>query len=172
MPELLAIYNEAILTTTATYDTEPESLAQRRAWLDARRAQLMPVLVAEREGVLLGFAALAPHSAKPGYRHTVMDSVYVGSASRGLGVGTLLLGALLRRARELGAHVVIASVDAENEPSLRLHRKLGFRKVAHLHEVGWKFGRWLDVVYLQLTLPQEEASSRYARRAPARRATA
>jgi len=173
LPGILLIYNDAILRTTATYDTEPETLVQRATSLRERRAQHMPVLVAHAaDGAILGFAALAPHSAKPGYRHTMMNSVYVASEARGLGIGTLLLAELLRRAREVGAHVVIASIDAENEASLKLHRKLGFRKVAHLHEVGWKFGRWLDVVYMQLTLPDEAPMSKYTRRAPVRRASA
>lgn len=188
LPGILAIYNDAILNTTATYDTEPETLAQRAAWLQERRAQHMPILVAvansssredaagghvgKRDATIVGFAALSPHSAKPGYRHTVMNSVYVAPDARGLGLGTLLLTELLRRAREIGAHVVIASIDAENEASLKLHRKLGFRKVAHLHEVGWKFGRWLDVVYMQLTIPEEGPMSKYARRAAVRKASA
>lgn len=172
LPDILAIYNDAVLTTTATYDTEPERLEQRAAWLAERRAAHMPVLVAELGGRVLGFAALSPHSAKPGYRRTVANTVYVASGARGLGIGTLLLTALVRRARETGAHVVLASIDAENEASLRLHRKLGFRKVAHLHEVGHKFGRWLDVVILQLTLPEEAPPSKYARRAAPRSATA
>lgn len=161
LPAILEIYNDAILNTTATYDTEPETLDQRAAWLAERRARGMPVLVAEVKGRVVGFAALTPHSAKPGYRHTAMNSVYVEPAARGQGVGRALLAALVRRAREIGVHVIIASIDAENEASLLLHRELGFRKVAHLHEVGWKFGRWLDVVYLQLTIPQEDPLPRH-----------
>ena len=172
LPEILAIYNDAVLHTTATYDTEPESLAQRAAWLHERRARHLPVLVAELGGRIAGFAALSPHSAKPGYRHTTANSVYVSPDARGRGIGTALLAALVRRAHEAGVHVILASIDAENEASLKLHRKLGFRKVAHLHEVGHKFGRWLDVVYMQLTLPEEAPPSKYARRAAPRSASA
>jgi phosphinothricin acetyltransferase len=168
LPAILAIYNDAVLTTTATYDTEPETLEKRAAWLAERRAQHLPVLVAGSRGIVVGFAALSAYSAKPGYKRTLSDTVYVAPAARGEGIGTALLGALLRRAREGGAHVVLASIDAENRASLALHRAAGFRKVAHLHEVGWKFGRWLDVVTMQLILPEDEPMSRYARRAPTR----
>jgi phosphinothricin acetyltransferase len=164
LPAILAIYNDAVLTTTATYDTQPESPDARAAWLRERRAQHMPVLVADIRGEVVGFAALAPHSAKPGYARTLANSVYVAPGARGEGVGTALLAALVRRAREIGAHVILASIDAENLASIALHRNAGFRKVAHLHEVGWKFGRWLDVVTMQLILPDDEPLSKFARR--------
>ncbi|HUR68395.1 MAG TPA: GNAT family N-acetyltransferase [Candidatus Thermoplasmatota archaeon] len=168
LPAILAIYNDAVLTTTATYDTEPEPLAKRASWLADRRAQHMPVLVAVSKDSVVGFAALSPYSPKPGYRHTVSNTVYVAAGARGEGIGTALLAALVRRAREMGAHVILASIDAENLASVALHRSAGFRKVAHFHEVGHKFGRWLDVVHMQLTLDEPEPLSKYARRAPSR----
>lgn len=156
IPALLAIYNEAVLTTTATYDIEPQSIDARRAWFEERRAQGLPVFVAERGGRVVGWSALNPFRPRPGYRFTVENSVYVAGDARGQGVGAALLPPLVERARALGCHAIIAGIDAANDASLRLHARHGFEKVAHLKEVGWKFGRWLDVVYLQLTLPRED----------------
>lgn len=149
---ILAIFNEAILTTTATYDYEPQSLESRLAWLEDHWKRDLPVLVAEVEGAVVGWASLNLHRDKPGYARTLEDSVYVGSAARGMGVGTALLRDLVAVARCRGIHVVIAGIDAENEASLRLHRRAGFTDAGRFREVGWKFGRWLDVIYLQITL--------------------
>lgn len=156
LPAILAIYNEAVLTTTATYDLEPQSLGARRAWFEERRAQRFPVLVAEVDGRLVGWGALNPFRPRAGYRYTAENSVYVAEGSRGMGVGGALMPPLIEAARGLGLHAVIAAIDVANEASLRLHARFGFEQVGHLKEVGWKFGRWLDVAYLQLTLPRDD----------------
>lgn len=158
VPAILAVYNEAVLTTTATYDYEPQPFEARLAWFHDRQQRGLPVLVAEEAGAVLGWAALNPHREKPGYLRTVENSVYIAEKARGRGVGRMLLAALVQEARRLHLHVILAGVDAENEASLRLHQRFGFVEAGRFRQVGWKFGRWLDVVYLQLTLPASEGS--------------
>ena len=146
---LVAIYNEVIATSTAIYSNTPVSLADRRQWWQARLAAGYPVLTARDAAGVAGFASFGDFRAWPGYRFTVEHSVHVRADGRGRGVGTLLVRALLPRAAALGKHVMIAGVDAANAASIRFHERLGFEKSGHLREVGYKFDRWLDLVFLQ-----------------------
>jgi phosphinothricin acetyltransferase len=150
LPGLLAIYNDVIATSTAIYTEAPASLDDRRAWLENRRAQGFPVLVAAEDAEVLGFSSFGEwRGAWPGYRYTVEHSVHVRADCRGQGLGRRLVEALFPLAQDLGKHVMIASVDADNAASLRFHERLGFAQVAHFREVGHKFGHWLDLVFLQ-----------------------
>ncbi len=149
---LLAIYNEVIATSTAIYSNEPVTLEDRRQWWRARTAQGYPVLVVRDARGVAGFATFGDFRAWPGYRFTVEHSVHVRADGRGRGIGTLLVQALLPRAAALRKHVMIAGVDAANAASIRFHERLGFKKSGHLHEVGYKFERWLDLVFLQRTI--------------------
>jgi phosphinothricin acetyltransferase len=152
LPAILAIYNDAVLHTTASYDLEPVSMADRAAWMAGHEGRGEPVIVAELGGQVVGFGAYGPFRAKPGYRFTVEHSVYVSAERRGQRIGRLLLEPLIDHARAAGKHAMIAGVDATNEASLRLHRACGFVEVARFPQVGHKFGRWLDLVCLQLLL--------------------
>ena len=149
---ILAIYNDAVLTTTAVYDYTPRSPEQQAAWFRAKREQNLPVLVAEDGGAVVGFASYGPFRPWPAYLYSVENSLYMAPAQRGRGIGSLLLPALIRRAADRGLHTMIAGIDAANEASLRLHAKFGFERVAQFREVGWKFERWLDLAFLQLML--------------------
>jgi phosphinothricin acetyltransferase len=153
LPGILAIYNHVILTSTAVYMDEPVALEDRAAWLAAREARGFPVLVAAEAGEVLGFASYGEwRGAFPGYRHSVEHSVHVRDGLRGRGVGRALMEALIPLAQGQGMHVMLGAVDAANEGSLRFHERLGFARVAHFHEVGRKFGRWLDLVFVQRLL--------------------
>jgi phosphinothricin acetyltransferase len=152
LPAILAIYNEVIATSTAIYADDPVTLADRKAWLEARRSQGYPVLAAEIEGEVAGFASFGDFRAWPGYRFTVEHSIHVRADCRGQGVGKELMLALVPRASAAGKHVLIGGVDAANQASIRFHECLGFSQVAHFHEVGFKFGRWLDLVFLERIL--------------------
>lgn len=154
VPAILAIYNHAVLHTTASYDLEPQALETRLAWFDARRQEGWLVLVAEQGGSVVGWSTYGRFRDKPGYRHSVEHSVYVAPDVHGRGLGTALMRPLIEQARQDGHHVMIAGVDADNAGSLRFHERLGFVPVAHFRQVGHKFGRWLDLVFLQLTLEQ------------------
>jgi len=153
IPGILAIYNDAVLHTTASYDYEPTTLEARTAWYEAHMQQRMPIFVAEDGGAIVGWSALHPYHPRIGYRYTVENSVYVAAERRGQGIGRTLLAPLIARARELGIHALIAAIDADNATSIRLHARFGFVQVGQLKEVGYKFDRWLDVIFMQLLLP-------------------
>ena len=152
VPGILAIYNDVIATSTAVYRDDPASLDDRQQWLNARRAQSYPILVAAGDSAIVGFASYGDFRAWPGYRFSVEHTVHIHADERGRGVGTMLMQALIQRAIEQHKHVMIGGVDADNEPSLRFHERLGFVRAAHLRQVGFKFGRWLDLVFVQRIL--------------------
>lgn len=149
---MLAIYNDVLATSTSIFSDVKRTPAEQSAWFDERRKQDRPVLVACREGEVVGYASYGPFRTWPGYRHTVENSIYLTPNARGHGIGTTLLAALLRRAQQQRLHAVIAGIDGDNLGSMRLHEKLGFTKVAQLKEVGRKFDRWLDLVFYQRLL--------------------
>ena len=149
LPDITDIYNEAILTTNATFDVEPKSLEDRRAWF-AHHAGRYGVLVAEEDSRILGWGSLSTLGSRPGWRYSVEDSVYVRVSDRGRGVGGALLDRLVVEARRLGFHAVVARIVSCNEPSVKLHARLGFQMVGTWREVGWKFDSWLDLVIMEL----------------------
>ena len=153
----LAIYNDVVATSTAIYRDEPMAFDEYEQWWRTRVAQGYPVLVAVSDDAVVGYATFGDFRAWPGYRFTVEHSVHVRSDQRGLGVGSQLLRALIERATQLGKHVMIAGVDADNAASIRFHERLGFESAAHLRQVGFKFGRWLDTVYMQRGLGDRPA---------------
>ena len=159
LPRILDITNDAILKTTAVWSREPTTLDARRQWLTDRTGRGCPVLVAEAGGGVVGFASYGDFRPWDGYRHTVEHSIYVDAAARGRGIGSALLSALIARAELAGKHVMVAGIDGENAVSIRLHQRHGFEKTGHLHEVGRKFGRWLDLVFMQRTLGGAAAGS-------------
>jgi L-amino acid N-acyltransferase len=152
LPGMLAIYNDVVATSTAIYRDDPMPANEYQAWWRTRTGQRYPVLVAAAGPDVLGVASFGDFRAWPGYRFTVEHSVHVRADQRGRGIGAHLVQALIHRAEQRGKHVMIAGVDADNAASLRFHARLGFERVAHFREVGFKFGRWLDLVFLQRTL--------------------
>jgi L-amino acid N-acyltransferase len=155
LPAMLDIYNDLIATTTAIYRDDPTTLEERASWWRGRITAGYPVIVAEDDGVVVGYASFGDFRAWPGYRFTVEHSVYARKDRRGGGIGGTLMKELIQRARTMGKHIMIAGVDAENAASLRFHERLGFERVAHFRQVGFKFGRWLDLIFLQLTLDDD-----------------
>lgn len=149
---IVAITNDAILTSTANWNLRPVTVEQRLGWMEERRAGGYPVLVAERDGEIAGFASFGQFRPFEGYLHTVEHGIYVARTARRRGVGTALLGALVERAGAFGAHVMVAGIEARNEASLALHARFGFVRVGLMPEVGRKFDRWLDLVLMQKIL--------------------
>lgn len=148
---ITSLLNHYIATSTCNYDVEPLDEEDRRRWL----AGLGPRHVAticELDGRAAGFGALGPFRSKAGYAHTVEHSVYVVPEMHRRGVGSAILADLIQRARALGHHAMIGGISADQEASLELHRRHGFREVGRLPEVGRKFDRWLDVVFMELLL--------------------
>jgi len=159
---ITAIYNDAVTRTTAIWNDSTVDHANRVAWLRDRQKAGYPVLVAIGDDeFVLGYASFGDWRAFDGYRHTVEHSVYVRSDQRGKGIGRALMEALIVRARSIGKHVMVAGIEANNADSIQLHEKLGFEHVGHLKEVGMKFGAWLDLAFMELTLdarPSPEAA--------------
>lgn len=152
---ITAIYNDAVENTTAIWNATRVDVANREAWLADRERAGYPVLVAvDGDGAVLGYASFGDWRAWEGYRHTVEHSVYVRADQRGKGIGKALMLALIERARSLGKHVMVAGIEAGNAGSIALHEKLGFEAVGLLKQVGMKFGSWLDLAFLQLTLDE------------------
>lgn len=150
---ITAIYNDAVRTTTAIWNETVVDLADRGRWFAARRGAGHPILVATDEtGRVVGYATYGDWRAFDGYRHTVEHSVYVARTARGQGVGEALMRELIARARAARKHAMVAGIEAGNAVSIRLHEKLGFVAVGLLPQVGCKFGRWLDLAFLQLLL--------------------
>jgi phosphinothricin acetyltransferase len=148
---ITAIYNQAVADTTASFDLEPRSTEDRMTWF-ANHGPRHPVIVAEVGGVIAGWASLSPYSERPAYEDTAEISIYIDRAWHRRGIGAALGMDLLARARAAGLHCIIARICTENEASLNLTRNLGFSDAGTLHEVGFKFGRWLDYAQLELVL--------------------
>jgi phosphinothricin acetyltransferase len=145
------IYNHYVLHSTCTYQEEPEPMAAREAWF-AAHGPAHPITVALLDDDVVGWGSLSPYHDRSAYRFSVENSVYVRHDLHRRGIGRALLVDLIERARALDHHTIIAGIDAEQAGSIAIHEVLGFRQVADLREVGFKFGRWLHVRYLQLML--------------------
>jgi phosphinothricin acetyltransferase len=154
LPSITAILNDVIETTTAVWSYSTTTVELRRLWWRERAQGGFPVLVATEGAQVLGFASYGPFRPWDGYLHTVENSVYVDREARGKGAGKVLVAHLVARAAAQGKHVMIAGVEAENEASLRLHAALGFIETGRLLQVGRKFDRWLDLVFMQRMLDQ------------------
>lgn len=147
---ILAIYNHAVLHTTASYDYEPRTLEHRLEWFEAHEREDLAIFVAEAEGDgVVGWSALNKFHDRMGFRFTSENSVYVAEPWRGRGLGGILLKPLIDAAEARGLRAILAAIDADNQSSIRLHAKHGFERVGQFRQVGYKFGRWLDVVYME-----------------------
>jgi phosphinothricin acetyltransferase len=153
---MLEIYNDVIVNTTAVYDYQPHTLEMRRQWFRIKEAQGFPVFVAVEDGKVVGFSSIGPFRTWAAYKYSVENSVYVTADQRGKGIGKLLIAPLIQAAEQLDMHTIIAGIDATNEASIMLHRSFGFKEVAHFKQVGYKFGRWLDLTFMQLLLKTPE----------------
>lgn len=150
---ILDIFNEAILNSTALYDYKPRTPENMVAWFDAKQKGGYPVLgIEDKGGKLLAFGSYGSFRAWPAYKYTVEHSVYVHKDYRGQGLGLLIMQALIAAARQNNVHAMMGGIDATNEGSIALHERLGFKHVGTLPEVGFKFGRWLDLSFYQLLL--------------------
>lgn len=152
VPAITAIFNEAVVNSNAIWTEKQDSEAERLVWMKARLALGYPVLVAAEGTTVLGYGTFGDFRAFPGYRYSVEHSVYIHADHRGRGLGRVIVDALVAAAAALGKHVMIAGIDGGNPASLRLHAQAGFVEVARMPEVGRKFGRWLDLVFMQRVL--------------------
>jgi L-amino acid N-acyltransferase len=152
-PAIAALLNAHLATTTIEWTEQPQTASSIRQWLEEHET----VLVADDQGAVLGVAAFGwfrDVSKRPGYRFTVEHTIHVRQDHWRSGVGRDLLGALIADARRSGKHTMVAAIDSTNEASIRFHERFGFVEVARMPQVGTKFGRWLDLVLLQLRLDE------------------
>lgn len=152
-PAILAIFNEAIVNSTALYDYQPRPLESMKAWFDTKQQGNFPVIgLEDSQGQLLAFGSYGTFRAWPAYKYTAEHSVYVHHDHRGRGLGLEVMRALIESARQRDLHALVGGIDATNTASIALHQRLGFRHVGTLPQVGFKLGRWLDLALYQLLL--------------------
>jgi len=157
---ILAIFNDAIVNSTALYDYKPRTMEMMAAWFDAKSKAKYPIIGIENEaGELLGFGSYGTFRAWPAYKYSVEHSVYVESRFRGRGFGKRVLQEIVAHAQAQGYHILVGAIDAANSVSIRLHESLGFSHCGTIRQAGFKFGRWLDLSFYQLILstPSEPA---------------
>ena len=148
VPAITGIYNEAILTTTATFDTEPKTIAAQRKWFKAHGPK-NPILVAVVEDKVIGWASLSAYSDRCAYTNTAELSLYVKESFRNQGIGKELIQAVLEEGKKAGLHTVISRIAGGNDVSINLHHQFGFEDIGVMKEVGDKFGQLLNVYLLQ-----------------------
>ncbi len=148
LPAITEIYNEAILTTDATFDTETKTIESQKEWFDGHDSR-NPILVSESDNKVVGWASLSKWSDRCAYADTAELSVYVKDGFRGKGIGRKLIGEILGKGEEGGLHTVISRIVAGNHESIHLHEEFGFEHIGVMKEVGHKFGRLLDVHLMQ-----------------------
>lgn len=145
------IYNHYVLHSNCTYQEEPETIENRREWF-AHHGAKHPVIVAEMDGRVVGWGSLSAYHERSAYRHTVENSVYVHHQYHRHGLGSILLQELITLAKNAGHRAIIAGIDSEQAGSVALHAKFRFQEVGRLKQVGFKSGRWLDVIYMEFLL--------------------
>ncbi len=146
------IYNPYVVDTVITFEETPVTAAEIQSRIEATLKAGLPYIVAELDGVLIGYAYAGQWRARAAYKHTTETSIYLKRDITGHGYGSTLYKALLQRLHDLDYHVILGSITLPNPVSVALHEKLGFIKVAHFAEVGYKFGRWLDVGFWELVI--------------------
>ncbi|WP_198295542.1 GNAT family N-acetyltransferase [Diaminobutyricimonas sp. LJ205] len=154
LPHIREIYNYYVANSTVTFDESPQTLRELKTKFLTVEKLGFPFLVAESpSGQILGFAYVYPWKAKAAYRYTVENSIYLGAASTGKGLGKALMAELLERSRACGIREVVAVIaDRGADASIRMHEQFGFKRIGHLGKVGYKFDRWLGTVLLQKSL--------------------
>ena len=146
-----SIYNHYVVHTSSTFQTMTESLEDRQRWL-SQRGELHPVIVCQHHEQIVGWAALSVFSPRQAFARTAEVAIYLHDQWLGRGIGKCLLSRIIELGRQANHHVLVSTICTEQEASLNLHRRCGFTETGRLHQVGWKFDRWLDLAYLQLTL--------------------
>ncbi|HDK7909220.1 TPA: N-acetyltransferase [Staphylococcus aureus] len=149
---ILAIYNDAIINTTAVYTYEPQTIDERIAWFETKQRNHEPIFVFEENGSVLGFATFGSFRPWPAYQYTIEHSIYVDASARGKGIASQLLQHLIVEAKAKGYRTLVAGIDTSNEASIKLHQKFNFKHAGTLTNVGYKFDYWLDLAFYELDL--------------------
>ena len=161
LKDILEIYNDAILNTTAIYAYKTQSLEEKKKWYEKKKQEGYPLLVFEESGKVVGFATFGPFREWPAYKYTIEHSIYVHKDYRNHGIATKLMKEIIKIANEREYSTLVAGIDAANEVSIKMHEKIGFKYSGTVTKAGFKFGKWLDLAFYQLDLagpkiPSEE----------------
>jgi L-amino acid N-acyltransferase YncA len=152
LPYILEIYNDAILHTTAIYDYKAHTIEDRIKWYENKIQDGYPIIVAEENNTVIGFATFGSFRPWPAFKYSIEHSIYVHENCGNKGTGTLLLKELIQISNESGFATMVAGIDGSNEKSIRMHKKLGFKYAGTISKAGFKFGKWLNLVFYQLEL--------------------
>jgi L-amino acid N-acyltransferase len=152
LPGILAILNHEIEFSTSVYDEKTRTIEPLVTWFNEKNQLNFPVWVAIDEEKIIGYGTLGKFRPHDGFRFTIEHSIYITSERRGQGIGHLLIEKLIESARELKMHIMVAGIDAKNVKSIKFHEEVGFVEVGRMQEVGYKFGNWLDLVFMQKRL--------------------
>lgn len=152
LEDILEIYNDAIVNTTAIYTYKPETLEEKKQWYEKKKQGGYPLLVFEEDNRAVGFATFGPFRAWPAYKYTIEHSIYVHKDYRNHGIATKLMKEIIKIANEKEYATLVAGIDAANEGSIKMHEKMGFKYSGTVTKAGFKFGKWLDLAFYQLSL--------------------
>ncbi|WP_152655549.1 GNAT family N-acetyltransferase [Oceanobacillus sp. CFH 90083] len=152
LADILEIYNDAILHSTAVYTYKPQTLKNRQDWYKQKKDAGYPILVSEQDGKVAGFATFGPFRDWPAYKYTIEHSVYVDKGYRKQGIASSLMKEIIAIAREREYMTMIAGIDAANEKSIAMHEKFGFVHAGTIKNAGFKFNQWRDLAFYQLEL--------------------
>ena len=152
LPDILKVVNYEIEHTTAIYDYDKRNLQDQTAWFEKKKKEKMPVIIAEENGQVIGFGTFGIFRPWDGYQFSVEHSIYLDKNSRGRGSGKKIMKELIHLARERGFHTMIAGIDANNAKSIKFHQDFGFMEVGRFNQIGYKFEKWLDLIFMQLFL--------------------
>jgi phosphinothricin acetyltransferase len=152
LESILDIMNDSILHSTANYFYDVRSSEYINGWFKEKRAENTPVLVSDLKGNVVGYATYSIFRPRDAYKFSAEHSIYIHQDFRNKGIGSQLMGSIIEAAKAQNFHTLIAGIDADNKGSINFHKKFGFEEVAHFHEVGFKFDRWLDLIFMQLFL--------------------
>jgi len=150
--DILEIYNDAILNTTAVYAYKAHTLNERAQWYKTKKQDGHPILVFEKDDKVVAFATFGPFRAWPAYKYTIEHSIYVHRNYRNQGIATKLMQEIIRIATERGYATLVAGIDAANENSIKMHERMGFKYSGVIKKAGYKFSKWLDLAFYQLEL--------------------
>jgi phosphinothricin acetyltransferase len=154
LPAILKIVNFEIEYTTSIYDYDKRNLEYQTAWFEKKKQEKMPVIIAEENGQVIGFGTFGIFRPWDGYQFSVEHSIYLDKNSRGRGSGKKIMKELIHLAKERGFHTMIAGIDANNAKSLKFHHDFGFQEVGRFNQIGYKFEKWLDLIFMQLFLKE------------------
>ena len=152
LPSILKIVNFEIEHTTSIYDYEKRTLQNQTVWFENKKIEKMPVIVAEENGDVIGFGTFGIFRPWAGYQFSLEHSIYLDKNSRGKGTGKKIMTELIHLAKDQGFHIMIAGIDANNSKSIKFHHNFGFKEVGRFNQIGFKFEKWLDLIFMQLFL--------------------